>query len=118
MLPKKSNLEAPRAHRVARWPEDAGKVKNLEVGDVLVVDGVRYGVRRGSKTIACRACAMNVANVKGSEHCIVLEVRDDSGVLPCEMCNGGSFINNDFYFERLWDGVGILRGCRSDGRRR
>ena len=39
MIPKKSNLEAPRKPRVARWPEDAGKVKNLEVGDVLVVDG-------------------------------------------------------------------------------
>ena len=101
MIPKKSNLEAPRAHRVARWPEDAGKVKNLEEGDVLVVDGKRYGVRRGSWSISCLACAMNVAKVKGRERCIAQEERYDSGVLPCMMCNGGSLINNDFYFERL-----------------
>lgn len=102
MLPKKSNLpEPPRKPREARWPEDAGKVKNLEVGDVLVVDGKRYGVRRGGKLSCCQACALNVANVKGRERCIALEARYDSGVLPCGMCNGGSFINNDFYFERL-----------------
>ena len=101
MIPKKSDLEAPRAHRVARWPEDAGEVKNLEVGDVLVVDGKRYGVARISGDIVCLRCALNVANVKGRERCIALEERFDCGVLPCGMCNGGSFINNDFYFKRL-----------------
>lgn len=101
MIPKKSNLEAPRKPREARWPEDAGRVKNLDVGDVLIVEGKRYGVRRGCKTIACLACALNVANVKGRERCIAQEAMYDSGELPCTMCNGGSLINNDFYFERL-----------------
>lgn len=101
MIPKKSNLEAPRKPRVARWPEDAGKVKNLEVGDVLVVDGKRYGVESISGDIVCRRCALNVAKVKDRERCIAQEARYDSCVLPCGMCNGGSLINNDFYFERL-----------------
>lgn len=101
MIPMKSNLEAPRAHRVARWPEDAGKVKDLEVGDVLVVDGKRYGVARISGLICCQACALNLANVKGREHCVALAARYNCDVLPCGMCNRGSFINNDFYFERL-----------------
>lgn len=102
MLPKKSNLpEPPRKPREARWPEDAGRVKNLDVGDVLVVDGKKYGVCRCSWSSSCLVCAMNVAKVNGRERCIAQEARYDSGGLPCMMCNGGSLINNDFYFERL-----------------
>lgn len=101
MIPKKSNLEPPRKPRVARWPEDAGKAKNLEVNDVLVVDGKRYGVARISGDIVCLRCALNISKVKGRERCVAQDTRFDCGVLPCGMCNGGSLINNDFYFERL-----------------
>lgn len=101
MLPTKSNLpEPPRKPREARWPEDARRVKNLEVGDVLVVDGKRYGVRKGSLTIACWACALNVANVKGRERCVALS-KMVCKVLPCEMCNCGALVDNDYYFESL-----------------
>ena len=102
MLPKKSNLpEPPRKPREARWSEDAGRVKNLEVGDVLIVEGKRYAVRRGSETIACQACAMNVADNKGRVRCFELEHRSGCGMLPCEMCNGGSLVNNYYYFEEI-----------------
>lgn len=101
MLPKKSNLPEPRKPREARWPEDAKRVKNLEVGDVLTVDGKRYAVRRDSKLISCQVCALNVANVKGRERCVALESLHNCNVLPCMMCNGGRLINNDYYFERL-----------------
>lgn len=87
--------------REARWPEDVRRVKNLDVGDVLVVDGKRYAVRRGSKLLSCQACALNVAGVKGRERCIAQEKRYGCDVLPCAMCNGGRLINNDYYFDRL-----------------
>lgn len=101
MIPKKSNLEAPRKPRVVRWPEDAGWAKNLKMGDVLVVDGERYGVTRGGRENVCAKCALNKASLKGRERCVALEERYGCCVLPCMMCNGGSLVNNDFYFERL-----------------
>lgn len=101
MLPKKSNLpEPPRKPREARWPEDAGRVKNLDVGDVLVVEGKRYGVRRGSKTIACLVCALHVVKANGRIECVALS-KMVCKVLPCEMCNCGALVNNDYYFEAL-----------------
>ena len=93
--------DSGRLPREARWPEDAGRVKNLEVGDVLVVDGERYAVRRDSKSISCQVCALNVAGVKGLARCVALESLHNCNLLPCAMCNGGRLINNDYYFDRL-----------------
>lgn len=101
MLTKELNLPEPRKPRKARWPEDAGRVKNLEVGDVLVVDGERYAVRRDGNSNCCSRCALDVANVKGLARCVALESLHNCNLLPCAMCNGGRLINNDYYFDRL-----------------